>query len=170
MTRLGGPGGDHAEGTGDGPDAVASQVADAVEGMAELWSLAAQEAALRLSPHQLRALRVLQAAPELNLTGLAEQLEIGLPTASRLCDRLEAAGLLERSMHPHKRREVRLGLTVQGRRVLEDVAQRRTQALAAALAAMAPADRQALRRGLRAFLAARDSSSPSPSGPASHRP
>ncbi|MFF9274575.1 MarR family winged helix-turn-helix transcriptional regulator [Streptomyces griseosporeus] len=158
MTRLGGTGGGRREGTGNGAEAVAWAVAEAVDGLADLWSLAAQAAVLRLSPHQLRALRVLQAAPGLNLTGLAEQLEIGLPTASRLCDRLEAAGLLERALHPHRRREVRLGLTVRGRRVLDDVAARRAQALADVLAAMEPDDREALRRGLRAFAAARAAS------------
>ncbi|MER6027153.1 MarR family transcriptional regulator [Streptomyces sp. NPDC001851] len=154
MTRLDGPGGDRVEGPGDGPDAVALEIADAVESLTNLWSLAAQEAALRLSLHQLRALRTLQAAPGLNLTALAEGLDIGLPTASRLCDRLEAAGMLERALHPQKRREVRLSLTAQGRRVLDDVAERRVQALTAALTAMEPAERSALSRGMKAFLAA----------------
>lgn len=153
VTRLG-PRGDRTEGPGDGPEVVALQIADAVDSLANLWSLAAQEAVMRLSLHQLRALRALEAAPGLNLTGLAERLDIGLPTASRLCDRLEAAGLLERSLHPEKRREVQLALTAQGRRTLRDVATRRAQALTAVLAAMEPAERAALSQGLRAFLAA----------------
>lgn len=161
VTRLGGPGGDQGKGSGDGPEAVALEIADAVDRLTDLWSVAAQEAVLRLSLHQLKALRALEAGRELNLTGLAEQLGIGLPTASRLCDRLEAAGLLERSSHPHKRREVQLRLTGQGNRVLKDVAARRRHALGAALAAMAPAERAALSRGMRAFLAAhRDGRTP----------
>lgn len=162
VTRLGSPGGDRAREPRDGPEAVASQIADAVDSLTHLWSAAAQEAVLRLSPHQLRALRTLQAAPDLNLTGLAEHLGIGLPTASRLCDRLEAAGLLERSSHPHNRREVQLRLTGQGNRVLADVAERRAQALRAALASMSAEERAALSRGLRAFLAAREASAPPP--------
>ncbi|GAB2581460.1 hypothetical protein GCM10027168_12720 [Streptomyces capparidis] len=153
MTHHGGLGDEQAERPRDSPEAVAREIAGAVESLTDLWSLAAQEAAMRLSLHQLRALRTLEAAPELNLTALAERLDIGLPTASRLCDRLEAAGLLERGLHPHRRREVRLSLTAHGRRVLGDVAARRTQALAVALAAMDPAELAALRRGLRAFLA-----------------
>ncbi len=113
-------------------------------------------AALRLSPQQLRALRALQAAPGLNLTALAERLDTGLPTASRLCDRLEAAGLLERESHPRKRREVQLRPTAQGLRVLEDVAGRRVHALVAVLEAMEPAERLALARGLAAFLTAQN--------------
>ncbi|KES04073.1 MarR family transcriptional regulator [Streptomyces toyocaensis] len=165
MTRLDGPGDDHDGGPGDAPDAVALDIADAVESLANLWSVAAQQAALRLSTHQLRALLVLEAATGLNLTALAERLGTGLPTASRLCDRLEAAGMLERSLHPEKRREVRLSLTAQGRRVLDDVAARRARALAAVLAGMDPAERSALRRALKAFLAARSAGSGPPEAP-----
>ncbi|MEU0108958.1 MarR family winged helix-turn-helix transcriptional regulator [Streptomyces sp. NPDC006251] len=154
MTRLAGPCDDDAQGPGAGPEAIARDIADAVESLANLWALSTQEAALRLSLHQLRALRALGAASELNLTALAERLDIGLPTASRLCDRLEAAGLLERALHPHKRREVRLSLTPQGLDVLREVAARRARALAVALGAMEPDERVALSRGMKAFLAA----------------
>jgi DNA-binding MarR family transcriptional regulator len=133
---------------------MALEIADAVESLTDLWSVAAQGVALRLSPHQLRALRALQAAPGLNLTGWAEWLDIGLPTASRLCDRLEAAGLLERVLHPRKRREVQLSLTPAGRHVLREVAERRAQALAVTLRVMEPAERVALNHGLKAFLSA----------------
>ncbi|CAL9450131.1 MarR family winged helix-turn-helix transcriptional regulator [Streptomyces pilosus] len=155
MTRPDGPGDGRHEVQGDAPDAVALDIADAVESLTNLWSVAAQQAALRLSTHQLRALLVLEAAAELNLTALAERLGIGAPTASRLCDRLEAAGMLERSLHPERRREIRLSLTPQGHRVLGDVAARRARALAAVLARMEPAERAALRDALRTFLAAR---------------
>ncbi|MER5831383.1 MarR family transcriptional regulator [Streptomyces sp. NPDC002130] len=156
MTHPGGPGDDDAAGPCDGPEAVARAIADAVESLTSLWSLAAQGAAVRLSLHQLRALRAVETAPDLNLTALAERLEVGLPTASRLCDRLEAAGLLERALHPHSRREVRLTVTTQGRHVLDDVAARRSQALAVALAAMEPAELMLLSKGMRAFLAGQD--------------
>ncbi|MEU8652543.1 MarR family winged helix-turn-helix transcriptional regulator [Streptomyces sp. NPDC048737] len=156
MTHLDGPGDDRANGPLDGPEATALEIADAVESLADLWSAAAHDATLRLSPHQLRALRALQVTPGLNLTALAECLDIGLPTASRLCDRLEAAGLLDRSFHPRKRREVQLMLTAAGQDVLGEVAGRRARALAVALGVLEPADRDALRRGLRALLRARD--------------
>ncbi|MFI0508598.1 DNA-binding MarR family transcriptional regulator [Streptomyces canus] len=156
MTRLSGSGDDQPSGPGDDPLSVALEVADAVDGLANLWTVAAQGASLRLSPHQLRALRILESEPGLNLTTLAESMEIGPPTASRLCDRLEAAGLLERLLHPHRRREVQLVLTARGRQVLGEVAERRSRALAAVLAAMEPGARAALSGGLRAFLSAQD--------------
>jgi DNA-binding MarR family transcriptional regulator len=165
VTGLGSSGCGHVRSSGDAPEDVAWEIADAVESLTSLWSLAAQEAVLQLSVHQLRALRTLETTPDLNLTGLAERLAVGLPTASRLCDRLEAAGLLERALHPRKRREVQLTLTRQGYRVLDDVAGRRAQALTAVLAGVEPADRAALSRGMRAFLAARNDGAPLPGGP-----
>ncbi|MFF7277297.1 MarR family transcriptional regulator [Streptomyces griseorubiginosus] len=156
MTRLSGSGDDQASGSAEDPMALAREISDAVDRLTTLWSVAAQGARLRLSPHQLRALRILEAAPGLNLTALSENMDIGLPTASRLCDRLEAAGLLERVLHPQKRREVRLSLTGHGRQVLGEVSARRSQALASVLATMNTAERSALSRGLRGFQAAQD--------------
>ncbi|MFJ7041920.1 MarR family winged helix-turn-helix transcriptional regulator [Streptomyces sp. NPDC101112] len=155
MTRLSGFGDDGARGAGDALP-LALRIADAVDSLAHLWATAGQGAGLRLSPHQLRALRILESGPGLNLTALAEGMEIGLPTASRLCDRLEAAGLVERGLHPHRRREVQLNLTGHGRQVLEEVASNRSRALATVLAAMPPTEREALGRGMRAFLTARE--------------
>ncbi|MET7290268.1 MarR family transcriptional regulator [Streptomyces sp. NPDC005573] len=156
------PGDGRAEGPADDAGAGALEIADAVERLVGLWSLPAQEAAARLSVHQLRALRALETAPETNLTGLADRLDIQPPAASRLCDRLEAAGMLERTLHPRTRREVRLRLTSRGRRVLDDVARLRIQALAGVLASMEPADRSALVRGMKAFASAQDEPRPRP--------
>jgi DNA-binding MarR family transcriptional regulator len=159
VSRLDGFGHDPPGDTG-GPGekalSLAREMSDAVDGLAHLWSTAAQGASMRLSAHQLRALRILESGPGLNLTALAEGMEIGLPTASRLCDRLEAAGLLERVLHPRKRREVQLHLTGHGRQVLIEVALHRSHALAVVLAAMEPAEREALIRGMRAFLSAQE--------------
>ncbi|MER7837094.1 MarR family transcriptional regulator [Streptomyces sp. NPDC096040] len=160
MTGLSGSPDDRSGGPREGPVSLASALADAVDCLTHLWSEAAQSASLRLSPHQLRALRILEEEPGLNLTALAVGMEIGLPTASRLCDRLEAAGLLERVLHPSKRREVRLLLTRQGHRIVDEVAERRARALAVVLGAMEPADREALGQGLQGFLAAQDRGEP----------
>ncbi|MEV6959665.1 MarR family transcriptional regulator [Streptomyces sp. NPDC051207] len=154
MTRLGGPGDDRASGPGEDVLALAREIGDAVDGLADLWAGAAQGARLRLPPQQLRALRILESAPGMNLTALAERMELGMPAASRLCDRLEAAGLLERMLHPRNRREVRLELTGPGRQILEEVAARRAKALAAVLAAMDPNALEALSGGMRGLVRA----------------
>jgi DNA-binding MarR family transcriptional regulator len=142
-------------GEADGTDAVAGRIADAVDGLTELWTTAAAEASVRLSAHQLRALHALEVTPGANLTVLADRLDAGLPTVSRLCDRLEAAGLLLRDAAPHNRREIQLSLTAHGRGVLAEVAELRSRVLTEVVRAMAPDDRAALERGLRAFAVAR---------------
>ncbi|MFK0160306.1 MarR family winged helix-turn-helix transcriptional regulator [Streptomyces sp. NPDC090499] len=156
MTGLSGAGDGRSGRPPDDLTALAVSMADAVEGLTTLWSVAAQGASVRLSPHQLRALRIMAGEPGLNLTAVAARMDIGLPAASRLCDRLEAAGLLERELHPRNRRVVRLHVTRQGRQALDEVAHRRSRRLAAALGAMEPADAEALGRGLRGFLTALD--------------
>jgi DNA-binding MarR family transcriptional regulator len=122
-----------------------------VESLVAVWVSSAETVSPRLSAHQLKALRAVWHRSELNLTELAEILGIALPAASRLCDRLEAAGLLLRMSHPGNRRELRLQVTPHGRRVLLEVAERRSHGLATVLADMTPAQRTSLEYGLHAF-------------------
>ncbi|MDF3301249.1 MarR family winged helix-turn-helix transcriptional regulator [Streptomyces tropicalis] len=124
---------------------------DAVESLVALWFSAAEEVTPGLPARQLLALKTLRHRPELNLTALADHLGIGLPTASRLCDRLEAAGLLERTVQPLNRREVQLVVTAHGQRLLAEVTEGRVRRLADVLALMTPGQSAALHRGLLAF-------------------
>jgi DNA-binding MarR family transcriptional regulator len=71
-----------------------------------------------LSPVQLRALTALRAASGANLAALAEAMGITVSTASRLVDRLVAAGWVDRQPAPHTRREVALTLTDAGEDLL----------------------------------------------------
>ncbi|MGV9255137.1 MarR family winged helix-turn-helix transcriptional regulator [Streptomyces sp. NPDC003697] len=138
-------------------DGVARQVVDAVEGLVALWISTAAEISPGLPARQLIALKTVRRRPDLNLTALAEHLGVGLPTASRLCDRLEAAGLLERTVQPCNRREVQLAVTAHGRRLLAEVTEGRVRRLAAVFADMTPAQCAALHQGLLAFQQARAS-------------
>lgn len=140
---------------GHQPDTLADQLLETVESLVMLWFAAAEDATPRLSVRQLLALQTVRRLPELNLTALAEHLGIALSTASRLCDRLEAAGLLRRTVQPHNRREVQLVVTTQGRRLLSDVAERRSLRLTGVFDAMAQGERDSLRHGLLAFHRAR---------------
>lgn len=74
-----------------------------------LWGRG-QEGACAVSPSQLRALIVIEQRPGVNRRDLGEALGSAPPSVSRLCDRLEAAGLLERSPARNSRREVELRL------------------------------------------------------------
>jgi DNA-binding MarR family transcriptional regulator len=129
----------------DLPD-LASDLAEAL-GLA--WARVQEGLGTRVSPSQLRALLVVERRGEINVNGLAEELGAVASSASRLCDRLEAAGLLRRVSSPHNRREVLVGLTVDGRRLLAELAQRRQRDLAEVLAGMSPAGRASLLTGLR---------------------
>lgn len=134
-----------------GPADIARQVLDVVENLVPLWLSALEDVTPRLSPRQVLALRAARHRPELNLTALAEQLGVGLPTASRLCDRLEAAGLLQRCVRPDDRREVRLVVTARGRGFLADVTERLSVRLTDALEALPPAERARVAQALRAL-------------------
>jgi DNA-binding MarR family transcriptional regulator len=105
-------------------------------------------------PTQLRVLTIVAGSEQTNMTGLAEALDVVPSSASRLCDRLEAAGLLRRVHDPRDRREVRLTLTAAAHRLVADLRERRRAALAPVLERMTPAGRQELVRALAAFDAA----------------
>ena len=81
-----------------------------------------------------------------------------LSSASRLCERLVAAGLVERSPSVINRRELTLSLTTDGEQLLAELDRQRREEIAAVLAQMPAPARTALITGLQAFSAAsRDS-------------
>jgi len=71
-----------------------------------------------------------------------------------MCDRLVAAGLVERGNPPHSRREIVLTLTPAARRLLRSVATRRRTLIAEAMQNMPVPAQQALLTGLSSFAAA----------------
>lgn len=74
-----------------------------------------------LPPSQLRALRAIERSEGINVCALAKVLGTRPPAASRLCDRMEAEGLIQRMPSTSSRREVELRLSPRTRRVLADV-------------------------------------------------
>ena len=133
---------------------VAAAVESAVESLAGVLEQARLAQSPSIPPTQLRVLTIIAGNRHTNMSRLAEALDVVPSSASRLCDRLEATGLLRRVPDPRDRREVRLLLTPAARRVLDDLRERRRQALAAVLDRMSPAGRQDLVRALAAFDAA----------------
>ena len=140
-----------------------TDVAAAVESTAEALLGVLESARLAQSPAvppaQLRVLTIIAASRHTNMSRLAEALDVVPSSASRLCDRLEATGLLRREPDPRDRREVRLLLTRQARRLLEELRELRRDAVAEVLERMSPADRQELVRALGAFADAADTGS-----------
>jgi DNA-binding MarR family transcriptional regulator len=111
---------------------------------------------------QFRTLVVLESHGEVNLSGLAERLGVNASTALRMIDRLLVAGLVTRRDNPDSRREVLLGLSPEGRRVVRRVTRRRRAELARVVQAMPPGRRAELLDALRAFAEAAGEPEPNP--------
>ncbi|MEW1774440.1 MarR family transcriptional regulator [Streptomyces sp. NPDC086777] len=133
------------------PEEVARVTTRAVELLEVVWGRASTAPT---SASQLRVLHILEHHDGINLRTLAEFLASTPPSTSRLCDRLQAAGFLERVVSPEDRREVRLHLSARGRIFLADLRARREGELQKVLADMPAAQRVALLEGLEAFCAA----------------
>ncbi|KDO07327.1 MarR family transcriptional regulator [Amycolatopsis mediterranei] len=115
-----------------------------------------------LSVSQLRAVVALDRHDGVNLRQLAEQLGSTPPLVSRLCDRLEAVGFLERLPSARSRRELTLRLSDRGRAYLQDLRARRRDRVQALLAKMSPAGRSALAAGLQEYRALADAAGDPP--------
>lgn len=134
---------------------VSEDVCAASELLEVLWGRGQEAApAGTVSPSQLRALLVIEQQEGSNLRSLGEALGSRAPSVSRLCDRMEAMGLVQRHPSPTSRREVELRLTARGRLLLEEYRAIRTRELAAVLERMQPAEVAALAEGLAAFRTA----------------
>jgi DNA-binding MarR family transcriptional regulator len=135
-------------------DELSDAVTEAAEALIAAWGRAFDTLGARISPSQLRALIVVSRDEGLNLGRLAEAIGAIPSSASRLCDRLQAAGLLHREVCTGNRREVTLALTPQGRTLLAELARLRREDIGQVLERMSPQGRQALLAGLTEFSSA----------------
>ncbi|GGU49919.1 MarR family winged helix-turn-helix transcriptional regulator [Streptomyces lavendofoliae] len=139
---------------GDAAALVAREVVDLLE---VVWSRTRDRVATApVSSSQLKALYVLHRCEGTNLRALAAVLGAAPSSASRMCDRLEALGFIERTPSSTSRREVELRLTGRGATYLADLRSRRETALSEVVSTMPPAARAALVQGLAAFRHAAD--------------
>jgi DNA-binding MarR family transcriptional regulator len=102
-----------------------------------------------LSPHQVRALRVVADADGTRVTALAEALRIAPRSATEVADSLEARGLVERAADPADRRAVLLRATPAGRAIRDEVAVARAADAREFFDRLAGEDRATLARLLR---------------------
>ncbi|WP_206425959.1 MarR family winged helix-turn-helix transcriptional regulator [Nakamurella antarctica] len=112
-------------------------------------SLAIVEETVTLA--QFRTLVVLGAHGQINLGRLAELLDVTPSTALRMIDRLLAVDLVTRRENPDDRREVLLGLTGDGTKVVRKVTARRRREIAAVVRGMNVEHRADLVQALRSF-------------------
>ncbi len=103
---------------------------------------------------QLRVLVLLDTRGPLNLAGVAAALYVNPSNASRICERLIKAGLVDRQESPLDRRNVTLSLTDAGRRLINKVIRHRRAAITRVLREMDPHDRQLLTTALDRFATA----------------
>ncbi|MFA1547713.1 MarR family winged helix-turn-helix transcriptional regulator [Actinomadura chokoriensis] len=147
------PPGDEPAGDGAGgvPDDVAAAMERVLSTTALLWSRAEQGLEPAVSPIQLRAVEAISRSGRLNLGGLAEELGAIPSSTSRLCDRLEAAGLIVREPARADRREIIVRLSEQGERLHAQLVRRRREVVRDVLALMSPASRARLLDALTEF-------------------
>jgi DNA-binding MarR family transcriptional regulator len=107
-----------------------------------------------VTPPQLRVLVMIASRGPLNLGAVARGLGVHPSNATRTCDRLVAAGLLDRRDDPADRRNLQLQLTEEGRRLVDGVMDRRRRAIADVLERMPALQRTALVPVLNTFAEA----------------
>ncbi|GAB3112869.1 hypothetical protein GCM10027160_15470 [Streptomyces calidiresistens] len=112
-----------------------------------------------VSSSQLRVLYVLERDEGINLRTLGELLGAAPSSVSRLCDRLQAVGFVERMPSAASRRELELWLTPRGRSYLRELRARREEALLSVISSLSPTEQRALVEGLSAFRDAADGDS-----------
>ncbi|OFI37029.1 ArsR family transcriptional regulator [Arthrobacter sp. SW1] len=82
---------------------------------------------------------------------IARDLGVKVPSATEQIIRLERAGLLRREADPDDSRAVRVQLTAEGRAAVGHADQHRNERIAAILATLDPAERDAVRAALPVF-------------------
>lgn len=130
------------------PDELLHVLTDVVEQVEVMWERSREASPAPLSVSQLRAMFVLEGAECLNLRDLAAALNSTPPSVSRLCDRLQAVGFLERASSSVSRREVELRLSDRGRHYLTELRERRRAHLRDVIEALPASTRSQLTDGL----------------------
>jgi DNA-binding MarR family transcriptional regulator len=105
----------------------------------------------RVTLPQLRIMVMIASRGPLNLGSIAASLEVHPSNASRACDRLVAAGLLDRRNDPADRRNLLLRLTEAGTQLVDEVTAQRRQAIQDTLEKMPARQRRGLVAALGAF-------------------
>lgn len=133
---------------------LADEITAEAEALARLWDRADDWTIPRIPPSQLKILSALRYHGQMNLKALAAEFGAIPSSASRLCDRLEASGLVRRDVPAQNRREVLLSLTPLARRRLDAFDDVRREDFARVLEYMSLDASTKLSEGLRQFAIA----------------
>ena len=102
---------------------------------------------------QWRVLVLAESEPQ-NVKSVAEDLGVHPSNATRLCDRLVRAGLLDRRPLENDRRQVVLTLTARGRNIVDRVFAHRRRTVREVLATMPEEQRASIAEAIDAFVSA----------------
>ena len=141
------------------PDAIPSRICDeaaqSASGIAELLDVmwgrvqdSTADATAPASASQLRLMYVVERQDGIRMRAVCKLLAASPPNVSRMCDRLQATGFLERLPCPDSGREITLRLTTAGKRHLERIREQRKSMLHRAIHNMPSVERRALAIGL----------------------
>jgi DNA-binding MarR family transcriptional regulator len=122
-----------------------------------------QQSDAGLTPTQMAALATIDRCGPLPVGTLADEEQIGAPTATKIVEKLHAAGYVDRTPSAQDRRVTLVSTTTAGRALLADIRARKTAWLTTRIAALDPEERDAL-AGVVAVLD--HLISPPPPGPA----
>lgn len=140
--------------TAEDADALVTALLTASRLLIAVSARSLADVAESLTLPQLRMLVVLDGRGPMNISRLGGRLEVIPSTAMRMVDRLATAGMLERLADAGSRRETLIALTDAGRRVVQEVTERRRAEIARIVSTMPPAQRVELVGALRAFTEA----------------
>ncbi|MGW2964914.1 MarR family winged helix-turn-helix transcriptional regulator [Streptomyces sp. NPDC001220] len=137
------------------PSRICSEATQSASSIAELlevlWTRskdATAQATAPASPSQLRLMYVVDRQDGIRMRAVCKLLDSSPPSVSRMCDRLQALGFLERLPCPASGREVTLWLSPAGKRHLQRIREQREAMLHQAIHNMPASERRALARGL----------------------
>ena len=109
-----------------------------------LARLMRQQSDAGLTPTQMAALATIDRHGPLPIGTLADEEQIGAPTATKIVDKLHAAGYVERTPSPSDRRVTLVAATDAGRALLAEIRARKTAWLTTRVAELSPAERASL--------------------------
>ncbi|HEU5267939.1 MAG TPA: MarR family winged helix-turn-helix transcriptional regulator [Jatrophihabitans sp.] len=107
-----------------------------------------------VTPQQVRALVAIASQGTMTATGFAAALGVHASSATRMCDRLVAVGLLDRRDDPADRRYLMLDLTERGRAVVAAIMRQRRTIIKQILTRIPEGERPAVTAAFQRFAAA----------------
>ncbi|MGN5632289.1 MarR family winged helix-turn-helix transcriptional regulator [Streptomyces sp. AC154] len=137
------------------PGRIWQEATDSASSIVELldvmWDHARNATAGMTAPgstSQLRLMYVVDREDGIRMRTVCQRLASAPPTVTRMCDRLQAIGFLERLPSLHNGREIGLRLTATGKEHLQRIREQRDAMLHQAIDNMSAIERRALAAGL----------------------